>query len=132
MLWMNLFLYFRILKQKIMLRLGRKIILYIIMVTSVIFISVSCGTMNSMQRQEDRRLAKKQKEIGKTQDDRSNEYLKQIERQERIQTKETRKRMRELEKKSKRWREGKGAPFYERWIQKWEEAKENRQQRRRD
>lgn len=103
-----------------------------VFMSAVIIGAGSCNTMNSMQRKEDRRLAVKQREIEKTQDNRDKTYQKQVERQKRIQTKETRKRMRQLERKSRRWREGKGDPFYERWIQKWQEFRENRQERRRE
>ncbi len=105
---------------------------FIIMILSVSFLTVSCSTMSFMQRKEDRRLAKKQKDISQTRDDREDVYRQQVEQQHKMQTKETRKRMRELERKSKRWREGKGDPFYERWIQRWQEIRENRRQSRYD
>lgn len=98
----------------------------------VIILLFSCNTTNRMQRQDDRRVSRTQKEIQKARDEREKEYRKIVENQQKRQSKETRKQMKELEKKSKRWREGKKDPFYERWIYNWNESRERRKQQRKD
>lgn len=84
----------------------------------------------SREMQEERRIKATQQNIQKEKDERDGEYRKQADRQRKVQDKATRKRMKELEKKSKRWRDNKPEPFYERWYSRWTEKRDNRRQQR--
>ena len=108
----------------------RKSIILIPMLTLILlsFFFSSCDTVNRMQRKDDRRISNTKKEIDQRQDNRENEYQKLAERQKKIQDKETRKQMRKLEKKSRRWRENKKEPFFERWYYQWQDNRERRRQ----
>lgn len=100
--------------------------------SSLILAGQACNPVSRMQRQEDRRVSANKSGVEKTKDDREKEYRKKVERQKKIQTKETRKRMKALEKKSKRWRDDKKEPFYERWYSNWLEKRSQRQQDKRE
>lgn len=90
----------------------------------------SCKVFMSREMQEERRIKATQQNIQKEKDERDGEYRKQADRQRKVQDKATRKRMKELEKKSKRWRDNKPEPFYERWYSRWTEKRDNRRQQR--
>lgn len=102
------------------------------MIFLIAILAIGCNTTMMKQRQEDRRIAGNKKEISKKQDQRTAAYLKQAERQKKMQTKETRKRMKELEKRSKRWRDGKKDPFYEKWMYDWSKRRQDRKDRRQE
>jgi hypothetical protein len=100
---------------------------------SIILLAGSCDSMKRMQKKEDRRIAASKKQIEQKQSARDKEYQKLAERQKRIQTKETRKQMKDLEKRSKRWRDGKPQETrFERWTNKMSEKFERKRRRRRD
>jgi hypothetical protein len=124
--------YFR---KKIEMTAGSQVktFLNILLITGLLLMSNSCDSMKRMQRQEDRRMAASKKKIEQQKQEREKVYQKQAERQKDIQTKETRKQMKELERKSKRWRDGKPEEtFYERWWYKMSESRDRRRERRRD
>jgi Flp pilus assembly protein TadB len=98
----------------------------------IAIMAIGCNATMMKQRQDDRRIAGNKKEISKKQDERTAAYLKQAERQKKMQTKETRKRMKELEKRSKRWRDGKKEPFYEKWMYDWGKRRQDRKDRRQE
>jgi len=98
----------------------------------VILLTAGCNTVGQQMRQDERRQAKTQRDIEKRKAEREKVYQEQASRQKKMQTKETQRRMKELERKSKRWRKGKGDPFYEQWIQRLQERRNERQQRRQD
>lgn len=80
--------------------------------------STACNTMKRMERQEDRRQRKIQRGIEKKKWEEEKAYVKMQKRQKRIQDKETRKRMRQLERQSRRWNENKKEFFLVRWWKK--------------
>jgi len=104
--------------------------LYLGLIAMVVFQIQSCNTFKIKEIQEDRRVKASQRKIQKEKDDRDAEYRKQASRQMKAQDKATRKRMKELEKKSRRWQANKPEPFYERWYYNWRERRDNRRQQR--
>jgi Ni/Co efflux regulator RcnB len=104
-------------------------VLYVVLFFALLW---GCSTQTRATRAEERRQSKTQSEIEKRKQERVEEYQGQVERHKKIQSKKTRKEMKRMEKKAKRWRAGKREPFYERWYYQWEENRNRRQERRKD
>ncbi len=90
----------------------------------------SCKLILNQEAQENRRIKATQRQISKEKEERYAAYRKQADRQHKSQDKATRKRMKELERKSKRWRDNKPVPFYERWYYQWTKERKTRRQER--
>lgn len=86
----------------------------------ILFILVIALTLPSCSRrsrpgQQQRRVENLQKERQKEAEEL---YKEAVKRHQSIQTRETRKRMRQSAREAKRIREGRPVPFYRRWFQR--------------